>query len=145
MGLFDSLRSAGAPTFDAQSSIMTIVLAAMKADGSIDDEEVVRLRTMCARSPIFAANSRERDDEIIAFADKVTEQFGVASIEMAVKNLKQELRETGFAFACEMVLADGMVSDAEERYLTNLATSLGIPNATLSALVLATIVRNRGL
>lgn len=143
MGIFDRLRSAGAPTFDAQRAIMTIVVAAVKADGTVSEEEVLRLRTMCARSPIFASNSKEKDDTIISFADNVTDQLGDSAIGHAAASLQQELRETAFAFACDMVLADGLVGSKEEQYLTGLASTLELSDEVLNAVVLATVIRHR--
>ena len=83
MGLFSSLRSLAAPSFDPQKAIMTIVVAAVKADGQVADEEVMRIRSMCARSPIFRTNSVDQDTAIINFADSVTTQLGHDAIVQA--------------------------------------------------------------
>lgn len=122
---------------------MTIVVAAVKSDGSVSDEEMYRIRSMCARSQIFADNSKEKDDAVIAFADSVTDQLGVGSVDPAAAALPQELRETSFAFACDMVLADGIVSNREEQYLTGLAAKLQVGDDVLNAIVLTTVIRNR--
>lgn len=143
MGIFDKLRSAGTPAFDVQRAIMTIVVAAVKADGSVSEEEIYRIRSMCARSQIFAANSKEKDDSIITFADGVTDQLGATAVDHASAALPQELRETAFAFACDMVLADGIVSSQEEQYLTGLAAKLHLNEEVLNAVVLTTVIRNR--
>lgn len=145
MGLFDKFRSATVPAFDPRRAIMTVVVAAVKADGAVSDEEIVRIRSMCARSPIFATNSVEQDTAIIAFADTVTGQLGEQAIDHAASNLKQGLRETAFAFACDMILADGVITTAEEKYTEMLAAKLAIPAETAQAVVHCTIIRNRSL
>jgi tellurite resistance protein len=144
MGLFDSFRSDVTPTFGVQQAIMTIVIAAVMADGEIADEEVGRVRSMCALSPIFATNTQEQDMAVIRFAVNVVSQMKQQAITKAAEVLKPELRETAFAFACDMVLADGMVGQNEETFLTSLMNALGLSENAGRSLVWATIVRNRG-
>lgn len=145
MGLFDKLRSesAAVPVFDPQRAVMTIVVAAVKVDGAVSRDERLRISSICSGTQLFSSNSSDEDDAVIEFADTVTAQFGDASIDHAAKALKPELRETAFALATDMVLADGIVSDAEERYLTDLAQRIGISEHVLNVVVEATIIRNR--
>lgn len=143
MGLFDSFRSDVAPTFTVQQAIMTIIVAAVMADGDVAEDEVARLRSMCSLSPIFANNSSDQDTSVIRFAATVVSQMGEQAVVEAAKVLKPELRETAFAFACDMVMADGLVGQSEEKFLTTLMNTLGIPETSGRGLVWATIVRNR--
>lgn len=144
MGLFDGFKTKAQPTFNTQKSIMTIVIAAIKADGNVSDEEVGRLRSMCARSPIFASNAKEEDDAVIDFALNVSDQLGAEAIKKAAESLKPELRETAFAFATEMVLADSMVGEKEEAFISQLAVSLGVSEEVARAIILTTMIRGRG-
>lgn len=143
MGLFDSFRSQVTPSFNIQQAIMTIVVAAVMADGEVADEEVMRLRSMCSLSPIFSGNSGDQDSAVIRFASNVYSQMGEQAIAEAAKVLNSELRETAFAFACDMVLADGLVGQKEERFLTALMNNLGVSDESGRSLVWATLVRNR--
>ena len=145
MGFFDSFKGQVEPQFDAQKAIMTIVVSAVKADGDVSDEEFGRIRSMCVRSPIFAQNSKDEDDRVILFADNVTRQLGPAALEKAAAALKPELRETAFAFACDMILADGIVGPEEDAFISRLADTLGISGNIGQLLVHATIIRNRSL
>jgi uncharacterized tellurite resistance protein B-like protein len=143
MKLFGGLKGAAEPTFNVQKAIMTIVIAAIKADGEVSEDEIGRLRSMCARSPIFATNSKEEDDTVINFADNVTTQLKADAITKAAAALKPELRETAFAFSCEMVLADGIVGEAEDAFISMLAEKLGITEEVGSAVVAVTLMRMR--
>jgi uncharacterized tellurite resistance protein B-like protein len=122
---------------------MTIVVGAVKADGQVSREEVIRLRSMCALSPVFMANTGEQDGAVISFADNVTTQLGDEAIARAIEVLTPELRETAFAFACDMILADGVLGRDEEVYITKLASKCAIPDETGKAIIYTTIVRNR--
>ncbi len=144
MGLFDSFRAKSAPEFDAQRGVMTIVVAAIAADGGIDDEEVARLRSMCARSPLFSENSKEQDDRLIDFALGAMRQLGNDALARAAAALAQPLRETAFAFAVEIVLADGSVDAEEEALIDHLASILEINDGLARAVIAVTAIRARG-
>ena len=144
MKFFSGLVGSAEPTFNTQNAIMTIVVAAIKVDGHISDEENRHLRSMCSFSPIFAANTKEEDDAVISFADNVTAQLKGEAVAKAAAVLKPELRETAFAFACEMILADGMVGESEDAFISELAQKLGISDAAGQTIVQATLIRMRG-
>ena len=63
---------------------------------------------------------------------------------MAAGALKTPQREIAFASACDMVVADVVVSQKEERYLESLAGSLAVGEPVVELLVHATVMRNRG-
>lgn len=144
MGLFGNLLSTFEPTFSVQQGIMTIVIAAVKADGDVDDEEYYRVKSMCARSPIFAQNTADQDNALIAFADDVTSRLGTEdAILKAGRALKMPQRETALAFAVDVVLADGIVSREEESFIEMLVAKLEITPAVAQTVIGATIIRNR--
>jgi uncharacterized tellurite resistance protein B-like protein len=145
MGLFDSFRSVITPTFNTQQALMTIVIAAVMADGEVADEEITRVRSMCMLSPLFASNSAEQDLAVIKFAVNVTSQMGEQAIVSAAEVLSPELRETAFAFACDMVLADGIVGHSEEAFLNVLMHRLGVSEHAGRSIVWTTLVRNRSV
>lgn len=145
MGLFDGLKNKTQPQFNTQKAVMTIVVSAVAADGNASDEEISRLRSMCARSPVFSANTREQDDAVIDFAVNVISQMDTASLlNAAAGALTPELKETAFAFAVEMVLADGMVGADEEAFISQLADALGIDEDLGRAVIQVTLIRARG-
>ena len=100
---------------------------------------------MCMLSPLFVNNSSDQDRDIILFADNVTTQLGETAVVKAAQVLKPELRETAFAFACDMVLADGIVGEDEDAFLSSLVSILGISDEIGDVVVKATLIRNRGV
>ena len=144
MGLFDSFRAKSAPEFDTQRAVMTIVISAVAADGEVDAEEVARMRTMCARSPIFCDNSEQQDDRLIDFALGAMRQLGGDAVARAAAVLTQPLRETAFAFAVEVVLADGTVGAQEEAFIDRLTNLLEIDDGLARAVIAVTAIRARG-
>lgn len=146
MGLFDKLRSTTDLQFDDQQAVMAIVLGAIAADGDIADDELHRMRLMCSLSPLFARNTREQDDRVIDYCVQAFRQTNWDTeqvVAKAAEALAPSLRETAFAFACDMLLADGTVTSSEESFLIDLAGRLSVPDATVQAVVDTTIIRNR--
>lgn len=143
MSFLNSLKSSASPTFDKQRALMTIAMSAVAADGSISDSEARRIRAMCSLSPIFADNSSEQDKSVIDFALNVLQQMGNEAINRAAQALTPELRETAFAFACDVILGDGIVGDDESEYLSSLAGTLGITEDVGDTIVQSTLIRNR--
>lgn len=143
MGLFDGIKSKTTPQFNVQKAIMTIVVGAVSVDGNASDEEIGYVRSMCARSPIFATNTKAEDEALIDFAYNVIQQLGNDAIGMAAQALDHELRETAFAFATEIVLADGMVGKDEEAFITGLADILNIDGDLARNIINVTLIRGR--
>lgn len=144
MGLFDSFRAKTEPEFDTQRAVMTIVITALAADGEVDDEEVARMRSMCARSPIFAHNSKQEDDRVIDFALASIRRLGNDALGRAAAALTPPLRETAFAFAVEIVMADGHVGAQEEAFIDRLVRLLEVDEDVARAVIGVTAIRARG-
>jgi uncharacterized tellurite resistance protein B-like protein len=144
MGLFDKLRGSSTVTFNPQQALMTIVVAAVKADGHVSDDEIRRIRSLCLLNPLFSTNSTEQDNAVLRFADNTTHQLGEQAVALAAAALPPALRETAFAYACDMVLADGVVTTDEEHTIVDLAEKLGVSQELAHAIVTTTLVRNRG-
>lgn len=133
MGLFSGLAGKGAgagAALDAPTGVMIPIVAVMLADGAIDDEEVRQIRSICAWSPIYLANSMDRDTEIIMRAIRIVEDHGAeAACHKAREALSPGLRETAFVSAVRIVFSDGHVGAAEQRMIENLAQWLQIDSA----------------
>lgn len=143
MGLFDGIRASLDQGFNTQEAVMTIVIAAVLADGDIADEEVSRVRSMCSLSPLFASNTGNEDMTVINYALRKNKQLGSDACAAAGRELSIELREMAFAFACDMVMADSMVDIKEEIFLDTLADQLEISKPIARSIVDVTLIRNR--
>ena len=137
MGLFSGLLGKGAnATLDKITAVMVPVVSAMLADGQIDDDEVMQIRSLCAWSPIYARNSREEDTEIILRAIRLVEDEGAQQMcRKASAVLSPALRETAFLFATRIVFADGHVGSQEQQLLESLVAWLEVDTVRARMLV----------
>ena len=65
-------------------------------------------------------------------------------VEKCVPALPDELRETAFAHACDLVLADGVVEDEERALVEKLQKKLEIPGDQAMDIVRVMVIKNRG-
>lgn len=143
MGILDRLRQQGAAdNLDIRLAIMTILSACIQYDGEIGDNELRKLRSILAWSPLFASNSTEEDDKIIEAADALINQMGMnGAIDAAVRSLPNHLRTTAICFAFDLVHSDGDVADDEKEFLTVLANKAELPPHILDAIDLVTCAK----
>jgi uncharacterized membrane protein YebE (DUF533 family) len=128
MGLFSGLLGKGADTaLDVGTAVMVPMVAGMLADGSIDDDEVRQIRSICVWSPIYARNSMDRDTDIIMKAIRLVDDLGAqGACEAARDFLSPALRETAFISAIRLVFSDGHVGQKEQRIVEQLVSWLAI-------------------
>lgn len=146
MGLFDNLKTDRKFEMNPQRAIMTIVVSAVTIDGEVSRSETRRLKGMCALSPLFSENTTAQDEAVVEFAVNASKALGrVEAIRRATEALDRDLRETAFAYAADVVVADGILENSEKEFMEGLAHQLGISEGVARALVETSVIRNRGL
>lgn len=115
--------------------IYTMVIASA-ADADMTDEELLRLGQLIDRMPVF--QDYEPDDltsDAEACADLLAGADGAdGAIVMIKKALPVKLRETAYAFACEIVAADLHASQDELQFLEVLSYDLEIDPLAAAAI-----------
>ena len=137
MGLFSGLRGKGLDqSLDVSTAVMAPIVSAMVADGTVDDDEIRQIRSLCVWSPIYARNSAEQDEEIILRALHLIDENGAEAVcRRAATVLSPGLRETAFIFATRMVFADGFIGSKEQEAVSAIATWLEIDERRARAMV----------
>lgn len=149
MSLFDKVFGGNMPegskTLTEPEAFAAIALAASASDGHIADTEVRSIASSLRRMQLFSSYN---DDHVIRMFDKllgILKREGVeALVDSASGVLPQELNETAFATAVDVVLADGVVEDSEKALLAMLQKSLVIDDNTAVKIIEVMIIKNRG-
>ena len=71
-------------------------------------------------------------------------QGPAALIESAKETLTPEMKETAFAVAADLVLADGVVEDTEKKFLDDLQKALEIKDDLALKIAEVLVIKNRG-
>lgn len=148
MGLFDNMfgGNEGGKPLTKHEAFAGILLAASAVDGHIASEEISNLITAVSRMQLF---SNFNDDKYSRMFDRLLKILkkddGVELlIEKCVQELPDELRETAFANACDIVLADGVVEPEEKALIEKLQNELEIPGDEAMDIVKVMVIKNRG-
>lgn len=124
-------------------ALMTVAVLAMDADDCYALSEMQRLRAMSWLHPFFRDTESTVDHFIgLRFADLRTRGRAVL-LEDSFGALSPRLRETAYAWAVELVHADGSVNGKEHDFLGELARRFAVPGPLARKVQAVTAIRRR--
>jgi tellurite resistance protein len=149
MGLFDNkVLESQSQVQDALSpaeAVAAITLAAIASDGYMSEEEARCVSASLSRMKLFQSHT---SDAIVGMFEKLLnllQQEGIDALFRAAQaSLPENLKESAFAVATDMVLADGVVTREEQDFLNDLYHSLGIASDIANQIVQVMLIKNRG-
>ncbi len=128
-----------------QEAFAGILLAACACDGHITQEEVQGLFTTTERMRMFENVSPTRWNQFTAGLLRLLRNEGpLKLVERCAEAVPDNLRQTAFANACDLVLADGVVEAEERTFLDHLRKSLRLDGDTALNIVEVMIIKNKG-
>lgn len=148
MGLFDKILG-GQPAEPVKltpaEGVIGVILMAIAADGEITEEEQVGFLAIGNRMELLSDLSSDQFTAILRKLQGVAKKEGApALLAKAAAALSPELRETAFALAIDLVLADGTVEDEEKAVAASLQAALQISDDLAVKIVEVLAIKNRG-
>jgi uncharacterized tellurite resistance protein B-like protein len=147
MFLLDQIRQAPAPvhdSMDAAEAFAAIALIAVASDGDLADEELHTLINTLSRMQLFKTD-RDRVTPLIQNLLNLLKHKGIGTVfNIAKAGLPYDLRESVFAVATDLVLADGKVAEREQILLDQLYRALDIHHQTATKIVEVIVIKNQG-
>jgi tellurite resistance protein len=148
MGLFDKVfgkETAASGVLDKQESFLAIALAVSAADGHISQSEVNGIISYLSRMKMFENISGNRMQAMFDNLIGIIRRQGVGPlVNMARESLPTELRQTAFACAVDIALADGVIEQDEQNLLEQLQKVLEVPENIALNIIQVMIIKNRG-
>ncbi|MFL6115082.1 MAG: tellurite resistance TerB family protein [Catenulispora sp.] len=148
MGLFDNLfgdKAADRRVLTEPEAFAGLLMAAAACDGHVDGQETADLRAALGRMKLFADLT---DGRWRAMADtllRLLKRDGVLGLaDRCATTLPPDLRDCAFANACDLILADGAVEDAERAFLEHLQRVLELDPDIALNIVEVMITKNKG-
>lgn len=132
------------PTLNPHAALIYVMVVVSAADARMSDAELHAIGDLVRSLPAFRGF---RDDKIIPVAREcaaiLQEREGLEAVMGLVKEtLTPTLRETAYALALDVALADAPVHPEENRVLQRLRSTLEIDRLAAAALERAAIVRH---
>ena len=122
-----------------------ITLAAIASDGYLNDAEVQALSLGLSRMKLFQTYSDEARAKLLDRFLTLIRQDGFSKLfERAKSYLPKDLRDTVFAVATDLILADGLVTDEERQFLEQLQRSLELSDEAALEIVRVILIKNKG-
>ena len=146
MGLFDKVFGGSQPEkLNAQEAFTGVLFAAVAADGVINQEEMISVIAVINRMKLYKGSNEKQMKAILEKVTNILKKQGPSPIIAAAKEtLTPEMKETAFAVAADLVLADGTVEEAEKKLLEELQQALEIPDALAIKISEVLVIKNRG-
>ena len=134
-------------TLNPHAALIYIMVVASAADASMSDAELHVIGNLVRSLPAFRGFQQ---DKIIPIAREcaaiLQEREGLDAVIGLVKEaLSQQMRETAYALALEVVLVEAPVYPEENRVLQQLRIRLEIDRLTAAALEKAAITRHASI
>lgn len=147
MGLFDNLfaEKTGTRELTKQEAFAGILLAASACDGHMAQGEVQSLFTTIERMRMFENVAPNKWNSIMDALLKLLKKSGpLKLVDVCAEALPDGMKQTAFANACDIVLADGSVEEEEKEFLDHLQKSLELDGDTALNIVEIMIIKNKG-
>jgi len=146
MGFFSSSKApSSTDSFNEQEAFLAVALASSAADGEIVEDEIRGIFSYLLQMKVFRQVKEKQLSEMFKKLVKVLEKEGVSGlVAIAKSSLPPPLRESAFACAVDITLADGVLADKEKALLEELQRVLEVPDELGGMILQVMMVKNRG-
>lgn len=149
MSLFDDIDDAqftsGSPAFGPQEGYAGVLLCASACDGYIGDEEGQTVNAILSQKKLF---ERLTPQKLSGMMDRLVGELKRGGperlIEKSYPAVPPELRESLFANAVDITLADGTVEPEEKEFIDNLQRQLEVDEKRAKAIIQVMVYKNQG-
>ncbi|MBD1914563.1 MULTISPECIES: tellurite resistance TerB family protein [Cyanophyceae] len=126
-------------------ALASIALVAIAADGYLADQEGQDMTMLLSRMALFSSYSKDAVHHLFdLLLTRLKTEGPVVMVDQAKAVLPQDLRETAFALATDLVLSDRTVTPQEQAFLEDLYRILEIPSSLAQQIVQVMTIKNRG-
>lgn len=148
MGLFDKItggRRQTQTTLGPAEGFAAIALIAVAADGYMTDSEAQVISSTLSRMQLFRSYPGDVMRRMIDKLLGILQRDGIEVLfNAALATLPNELKDTVFAVATDIVLADGEVTEEEEKLLNDLYRALEISEENAIKIIDVMMIKNKG-
>lgn len=127
-----------------KESFVGILYAIIAADGEITQEEGQDFMTMVSRAKIMTSVTGNQWRDIIGKVQKIVKRGSPEKlVNLAVQNIPDDMKAGTFAYACELVFADGFADEDEQKLLDIIKRELHIEDDLAYKVAEVVTIKNR--
>lgn len=137
-------QGAETPTLTLREAAVTVLVAAVAADGELAPAEDARLNVLLSSMRLYRQMPPEHLQHLIGHAmELATGPLAEGLLPACAAVIPDDLRVSVFALAVELVFVDGRIAEREKRFVDALQTALGIDDATATKIVEVLLIKSR--
>jgi uncharacterized tellurite resistance protein B-like protein len=148
MSLFSTFKKdtdKGNTQFTKEEAVAGVLFAVVASDGNIGEEEIDAFNGVANRMNLFKPMAGDQFTAMMQrLADILHQEDVVVLFRRSLQSVPEDLRETVFATAVDLVLADGEVDDNEQSILFDLKEALTISDELAERIIEVMMIRHRG-
>jgi tellurite resistance protein len=147
MGLFDKALSNHTvkEALNQAEAFAAITLSAIASDGYLSDEESRGITLALSRMKMYRSYPNDVMQRMFDKLLGILRREGMNSLfDSAKDSLPYEMRESAFAVATDLILADGVVAQEEQEFLNDLYQALSLDAEVATRIVEVMLIKNRG-
>lgn len=131
-------------SLNKQESFVGVLYAIIAADGQITNEEAQDFMTMVSRARIMSSITGNQWRDIMNKISKLVKKGGPEGlVNLAVQNIPNDIRAGVFAYACELVFADGHADEDEQKLLDIIKKELDIEDELAYKVAEVVMIKNK--
>lgn len=131
-------------SLNQQESFVGVLYSIIAADGTITNEEAEDFMTMVSRARIMSSVTNHQWRDIMNKISKLMKKGGAeAVVNLAVKNIPDDMRAGVFCYACELVFADGFADEDEQKILDIIKKELSIEDDLAYKVAEVVVIKNK--
>jgi tellurite resistance protein len=147
MGLFDKVlgNNTVKEAMTPAEAFAAITLSAIASDGYLSEEETRGISAALSRMKMYRSYPNDVMQRMFDKLLGILRREGMNDLfDTAKDSLPYEMRESVFAVATDLILADGVVTSEEQEFLNDLYQSLSLDGEIATQIVEVMLIKNRG-
>ena len=138
-------EQANATELSPQEAFVCLLITSARSDGSVSPHEANQIEHVVAAMKLFRGSSYETRQAIFTKAGERIQQNGREDVvRAAAAVIPKELGSTAFAMAVDLMLSDGRLTTAEQRFADELRGILNVDRDEAQKVVDVLTIKNAG-
>jgi uncharacterized tellurite resistance protein B-like protein len=137
-------KPAESPTFTLREAAVTVLVAAVAADGTLAPAENARLNALLSTMRLYSHVPPQHLQHLIDNALALATHTAPEGLFAACADvIPEELRASIFTLAVELVFVDGTIAEREKRFVDALQAAFAIGDETATKIVEVLLIKTR--
>jgi hypothetical protein len=133
--LLDELAHGDEGKLYVEDALLAIAVCAAKVDEQYSSQEIERIVALARANKIFRNKPETIKKTVFRLVNSMRVSDRQGTLDRAVNSLPEELKETGLAWAGDVLMANGIPLDESREFMTELATKLSVDSETTRKII----------